>query len=77
MTQETLENLSQENRKFPPSAEFAAAANGKAELYGAAAADHEGFWADKARSYLTWTKDFGQTHGDRGLRRCRSPLRAR
>ncbi|MBE3076607.1 MAG: acetate--CoA ligase, partial [Actinobacteria bacterium] len=60
MTQETLENLSQENRKFPPSAEFAAAANGKAELYDAAAADHEGFWADKARSYLTWTKDFDQ-----------------
>ena len=61
MTQETLENLSQENRKFPPSAEFAAAANGKAELYDAAAADNEAFWADKARSYLTWTKDFDQT----------------
>ena len=61
MTQETLENLSQENRKFPPSAEFAAAANGKVELYDAATADHEGFWADKARSYLTWTKDFDQT----------------
>ena len=61
MTQETLENLSQENRKFPPSAEFAAAANGKAELYDSASADHEGFWADKARSYLTWTKDFDQT----------------
>ncbi len=61
MTQETLENLYQENRKFPPSAEFAAAANGKAELYDAATADHEGFWADKARSYLTWTKDFDQT----------------
>ena len=61
MTQETLENLSQENRKFPPSAEFAAAANGKAELYDAATADHEGFWAEQARSYLTWTKDFDQT----------------
>ena len=61
MTHETLENLSQENRKFPPSAEFAAQANGKAELYGAATADHEGFWAEQARSYLTWTKDFDQT----------------
>jgi len=61
VTQETLENLSQENRKFPPSAEFAAAANGKAELYDAATADHEGFWAEQARSYLTWTKDFDQT----------------
>jgi hypothetical protein len=29
VTNETLENLSQENRKFPPSAEFAAQANGK------------------------------------------------
>ena len=61
MTHETLENLSQENRKFPPSAEFANAANGKAELYGAATADHEGFWAAQARSYLTWSKDFDQT----------------
>jgi len=61
VTHETLENLSQENRKFPPSAEFASAANGKAELYGAATADHEGFWADQARSYLTWSKDFDQT----------------
>jgi acetyl-CoA synthetase len=61
VTHETLENLSQENRKFPPSAAFASAANGKAELYGAATADHEGFWADQARSYLTWSKDFDQT----------------
>jgi acetyl-CoA synthetase len=61
VTHETLENLSHENRKFPPSAEFAAQANGKAELYPASAADHEGFWAEQARSYLTWTKDFDQT----------------
>ena len=61
MTHETLENLSQENRKFPPSAEFAAQANGKADLYDAAAADHEGFWAEQARKYLTWTTDFDQT----------------
>ena len=61
MTNETLENLSQESRKFAPSAEFAAAANGQAGLYDAAAADHEEFWADQARSYVTWSKDFGQT----------------
>ena len=61
MSHETLENLSQENRKFAPSAEFSAQANGKAELYDAAAADHEGFWAEQARSYLTWTKDFDKT----------------
>jgi acetyl-CoA synthetase len=61
VTHETLENLSQENRKFPPSTEFTAQANGKAALYDAAGADHEAFWAEQARSYLTWTKDFDQT----------------
>jgi acetyl-CoA synthetase len=61
VTHETLENLSHESRYFPPSAEFAAQANGKTELYDAAAADHEGFWAAQARSYLTWSKDFDKT----------------
>jgi len=61
VTHETLENLSHESRYFPPSAEFAAYANGKAELYDEATADHEGFWAEKARSYLTWSKDFDKT----------------
>ncbi len=61
MTHETLENLSHESRYFPPTAEFSAQANGKPELYTAAAADHEGFWAEQARSYLTWHKDFEQT----------------
>ena len=61
MANETLENLSQEHRRFPPSVEFAAQANGKASLYDEAAADSEGFWADQARSYLTWSKDFDQT----------------
>jgi len=58
---ETLENLSQENRKFPPSAEFTAQANGQASLYDEAGKDHEAFWAEQARSYLTWSKDFDQT----------------
>jgi acetyl-CoA synthetase len=61
VTHETLENLSVENRKFAPSAEFAAQANGKPELYEKAEADHEGFWAEQARSYVTWTKDFDKT----------------
>jgi acetyl-CoA synthetase len=58
---ESIENLSHENRKFPPSAEFTAQANGKASLYDEATKDHEGFWAEQARSYLTWSKDFDQT----------------
>ena len=61
MSNETLENLSREDRSFPPSPEFAAMANGKEELYAAAEADYEGFWAEQARSYLTWSKDFTQT----------------
>jgi len=61
VTHEALENLSHENRKFPPSAEFTAQANGQAALYDAATADHEGFWAEQARSHLTWSKDFDTT----------------
>ena len=44
-----------------PTPEFAAQANGQADLYDAAAADFEGFWADQARQRLTWAKDFDQT----------------
>ena len=61
MANETLENLSVENRKFPPTAEFTAQANGQPSLYDEAAKDHEAFWADKARSYVSWSKDFDQT----------------
>ncbi len=61
MANETLENLSHEDREFPPSPEFAAQANGQASLYDEADKDHEGFWAEQARSYLTWSKDFDQT----------------
>jgi acetyl-CoA synthetase len=42
-------------------ADFAAQANGKAELYDEAAQDLEGFWAGQARDLLTWSKDFGET----------------
>jgi acetyl-CoA synthetase len=46
---------------YEPSADFAAQANGKAELYDEAAQDLEGFWAGQARDLLTWSKDFGET----------------
>ncbi|MFK5633557.1 MULTISPECIES: acetate--CoA ligase [unclassified Ornithinimicrobium] len=49
-----------EERTFPPSEEFAAAANGTAELFEHAAADREGFWAEQARRYVTWEQDFDQ-----------------
>lgn len=56
---ETLENLSTETRKFPPSAELAAAANVKAEAYDEAAADRLAYWERQAER-LTWAKPWDQ-----------------
>ncbi|MGB7450306.1 MAG: acetate--CoA ligase [Ornithinimicrobium sp.] len=61
MSEETLSSLAQEDRLFEPSEEFSAQANGTSELYEAAAADQEKFWADQARELLTWETDFEQT----------------
>ncbi|HEY8319753.1 MAG TPA: acetate--CoA ligase [Amnibacterium sp.] len=55
----TLDNLSTEDRRFPPSAEFAANANVDASVYAEADADRLAFWADKARR-LTWAEPFTQ-----------------
>ena len=55
--QETLDNLSQENRTFMPSPEFAANANAKAGIYKEAEEDRLGFWAKQARE-LDWDNDF-------------------
>ncbi|MDN5790297.1 MAG: acetate--CoA ligase [Micrococcales bacterium] len=60
MSEQTLENLLKEDRTFPPPPEFAAHANGTAELYAQADADFEGCWAEQARTYVTWSKDFTQ-----------------
>jgi acetyl-CoA synthetase len=49
-----------ESRTFPPDPDFAASANGTADLFDAAEADHEGFWAEQARTYLTWSTPFTQ-----------------
>ncbi len=46
---------------FAPTPEFAEQANGTADLYDRAAEDHEGFWAEQARSRVTWAKDFERT----------------
>jgi len=50
---ETLENLLQETRQFPPPAELASAANVTAEAYDEAAADRLGFW-EKQADRLDW-----------------------
>lgn len=54
---QTLDNLLAENRTFPPSDEFAAAANLKAEAYERADADPDAFWAEQANR-LTWSTPF-------------------
>ncbi len=56
----TIDHLLDEDRRFPPSADFAANANGTAELYERAKADREGFWADQARELLHWHTPFTQ-----------------
>ncbi|MDQ7908375.1 acetate--CoA ligase [Phytohabitans sp. ZYX-F-186] len=50
---ETLENLLQENRQFPPPDALAASANVTAAAYDEAAADRLGFWEAQARR-LSW-----------------------
>jgi acetyl-CoA synthetase len=50
---ETLSNLLQESRRFPPPAELAAAANVSEAAYGEAAADRLGFW-EKQANRLHW-----------------------
>ena len=44
-----------------PDPAFTAQANGTAEMYDEAAADHEGFWARQARERITWSTDFERT----------------
>jgi acetyl-CoA synthetase len=60
MTNETLSNLMHEERRFPPSPEFAAAAVAQASLYEEAAADRLGFWDAQAQS-LSWATPWTQT----------------
>ena len=50
---DSIENLGQENRHFPPSAEFVAQANFKADIYATADVDRLAFWETQARE-LTW-----------------------
>jgi acetyl-CoA synthetase len=55
MKEETLDNLSSENRVFAPSPEFAAQANAQPELYGRAEAGGVEFWEEQA-SELVWER---------------------
>jgi acetyl-CoA synthetase len=56
---QTLDNLLTESRTFPPSEEFVAQANAKADMYESADADREAFWATQA-GQLSWEKTWDQ-----------------
>ena len=56
---ETLENLLNETRQFPPTAEFAAAANVTEGAYAEASQDRLAFWERQARR-LSWAKEWNQ-----------------
>ncbi|GAA2442343.1 acetate--CoA ligase [Actinomadura vinacea] len=58
-SQETLSNLLQETRRFPPPAELAESANVQAGAYDEAAADRLAFWARQAER-LTWSKPWAE-----------------
>ncbi|GAA4919487.1 acetate--CoA ligase [Streptomonospora salina] len=67
--QETLSNLLQETRSFPPPADLAADANVQADAFDAASADRLRFWEDQARrlqwdqpwsNVLEWNPPFAQ-----------------
>jgi acetyl-CoA synthetase len=60
-----IDTVMQEDRKFPPTAEFVSKAQigsmkAYEELYGRAKADPEKFWGDLAREELHWFETFGR-----------------
>ena len=52
---EAIETLLHEERRYPPSPEFAAQANAQPEIY---EIPFEEFWAREARERVTWFDDF-------------------
>ena len=60
MSDRTLENLLQEDRIFPPPAEFAARANVGAAVY-EESEDWKGWWLEQARSRITWYREPTET----------------
>jgi acetyl-CoA synthetase len=50
-----IETMQVEERRFPPSPEFAAQANAKADIY---EKDFDEFWTEEARKRVTWSRPF-------------------
>ena len=65
MANENIESILQEERQFPPSADFTAKARIKPDqlekLYQQANTDYEGFWANLAREEISWQTPFNAT----------------
>jgi acetyl-CoA synthetase len=61
MSENSIDSLLHEDRRFPPSDAFTANAIAKPELYEEAKADRLAFWATQSRDLLHWHKDFTQT----------------
>ena len=59
MSNEALSNLLHEERRFPPSEEFARDAVAKADLYDEAAKDRLAFWEEQAQA-LQWDTEWDQ-----------------
>ena len=58
---ETIDALSHENRRFPPSAEFASSAHiADSGLHDEASADLEAFWARQASELITWQQPWSK-----------------
>ena len=53
MSQDALENLSVEERRFAPSELFVGQANVSGALYEQAGADRLGFWAEQGEDFLS------------------------
>ena len=56
-SRQAIENLSTEDRVFPPSDEFTAQANAKPGIHEQAEEDWLGFWEQQARSRISWHKE--------------------
>jgi len=54
---EGIENLLQEDRTFPPSAQFASRAVGTPDLYEEAEQDFVAYWMRQAKERITWFKE--------------------
>ena len=63
-SRDAIENLSREDRAFPPSAAFAKAAAAGPEIYQEAEADWVGFWAKQAKERVTWFTEPKETLDD-------------